>query len=297
LGGKIDPANAIANVTAIDACGVGVGTTPTATGDYSFSSLPFGTYTLRFTPAPGFAAPPDRQGAEIVGTSRVNFGPILMGTTYVYATQPGTVRGEITPANAIANVTALNAQGVTAATATPSAAGGYSLSLPGGTYTLRFTPTPGFTAPASERVSVSAGGVTGPVLTYVTQSGGTATLSVSNSAQVVSLVRARLLPSGLLTVTMETNSGEAVKLEVNPYVNNTVFTGNFNSGAWLEYYYLTNSSTRYITGINTTGAFCTITPVGSNPSRISGSFSTTVIQLPSLINPTPISGTFTNVAY
>ncbi|MDB5235719.1 MAG: hypothetical protein JWR44_2712 [Hymenobacter sp.] len=210
--------------------------------------------------------------------------------------QTGTVNGQITPANSITTVTAISATNQTT-TATPAASGAYTFSLAAGNYTLRFTPATGFTAPADQLISVSAGGTTTPDPTTVTQSGGLATLTVNGTAVAVSLVRAQLA-FGDLSLTLLTATGQSVVLTVSPYTSGAARTGNFAG--------VSNSRLRYTEGNaewaaattgNPVGSY-SITPAGTNPSRISGAFSAPLNATTSGATGTKtISATFTSVAY
>ena len=54
LSGQISPAGSVTTVTATNASGTAVTTTPGSTGAYSFPNLPFGIYTLTFATAGGY---------------------------------------------------------------------------------------------------------------------------------------------------------------------------------------------------------------------------------------------------
>ena len=81
------------------------------------------------------------------------------------AAQTATLSGQITPAGAVTTVTATDASGK-ATTATPNSTGAYS--FPGltlGTYTLAFTAATGYATPASQSVTLAAGGTTAAATT------------------------------------------------------------------------------------------------------------------------------------
>jgi outer membrane murein-binding lipoprotein Lpp len=210
----------------------------------------------------------------------------------------GKVNGQITPANSVTTVTATStATPAMTATATPNTSGAYSFTnLAAGTYTLSFTPAAGYTAPATQQVSVTTGGITVPDPTNVTQSGGTATLTVDGATVVVSLVRAQLA-FGDLTLTLLDPTGQFTVLYLSPF-RGTAQTGSFAgfSNAQLRY---TNGSAEWATPLTgpPLGSY-SVTPVGTNPSRISGSFSATLQPLSGSATGTKaITGTFTSVAY
>jgi hypothetical protein len=279
----------ITTVTATDAANKNTTATPNGTGAYTFTGLAAGTYTLSFTAATGFTAPANQTGVVITAGGTTTAAPVA-------AIGSGRVTGQITPANAITSVTAVSASNQTT-TATPSASGTYTFNLAAGDYTLRFTPATGFTAPADQLISVSAGGTTTPSPTKVTQSGGTATLTVNGAAVTVNLVRAEL-SFGDLTLTFITAGGQSVVLRVSPYASGATRTGNFAgvSDARLRYVEGSAEWAAATTG-NPVGAY-TVTPVGTNPSRISGSFNAPLNPTTSGATGTKtVSGTFTNVAY
>ena len=147
-------------------------------------------------------------------------------------------------------------------------------------------------------ITVSAGGTTTPNPTNVTQSGGTATLTVNGATVTVSLVRAELA-FGDLTLTLNTATGESVVLRVSPYTSGTSRSGGFAgvSDARLRYTDASSAEWAAATSGNPVGAY-TVTPAGTNPSRVSGTFNAPLN--PSTTGATgtkTISGTFTTVAY
>ena len=87
--------------------------------------------------------------------------PTTPVTPPVVAPATGNATGTISPAGAVLTVTATSATGV-AYTATPATGTGlFTLSnLPAGSYTLTFTPTTGFVAPAAQPMAVTANGTT-----------------------------------------------------------------------------------------------------------------------------------------
>ena len=208
----------------------------------------------------------------------------------------GTVVGQITPATAITTVTAIDSLN-RAVTATPTATGEYTLKLIAGYHTLRFTPATGYTAPPEQRIEVSAGGFTIPDPTKVTRDGGTATLSVDNTAVAVTLVRADF-SFGDLTLTLLTATGQTAELQISPY-REAARTGTFAgfSDARLFYTDATGAQWGAPTTGTPTGAFA-VTPMGTNPVRVSGSFSCTLqAKVGGATGTRAVSGTFTNVAY
>jgi hypothetical protein len=211
--------------------------------------------------------------------------------------QNGTVQGQITPATAITTVTATDSLN-RSVTATPTATGAYTLSLPKGLHTLRFTPAPGYTAPVDQLISVSAGGITIPDPTNVTQSGGTASLTVNGTPVSVLLVRAEY-SFGDLTLTLLGGSGQQVRMRVSPY-DGASSTGTFLgfSNARLSYTDASGAEWQLPDNGAPTGSYA-VTSTGTSPVRVSGSFSCTLQPAPG--NPTSgmrtVAGTFTNVAY
>lgn len=71
LSGQANPAGSVTTVTATNANGVTVTATPSATGAYAFANLPFGAYTLTFTPAVGYAAPAPTSVVLVTGGTTV----------------------------------------------------------------------------------------------------------------------------------------------------------------------------------------------------------------------------------
>lgn len=232
---------------------------------------------------------------------------LLLGTLFLPACssdkkddpQPrnGTVRGQITPAGAITTVTATDSLNH-AVTATPTASGEYSLSLPKGSYRLRFTPAPGYTEPVEQLISVSAGGITIPDPTTVTQSGGTATLTVDGATVPVSLVRADY-SFGDLTITVLGAGGQQARLRVASY-DGLSRTGTFLGFSNSRLYYTDASGAAWQLPDNgaPTGAY-DATSAGTSPVRVSGSFSATLRPAlgSSASGTRTVAGTFSNVAY
>lgn len=212
--------------------------------------------------------------------------------------KPGTLRGQITPADAITTVTATDSLN-RPITTTPSATGAYVFSsIPAGKYLLSFTPAAGYTAPATQRVSVDAGGSTLAGSTHVTQSGGTATLTVDGTAVPVSLVRAEA-DFGDLVVTIITASGRSATLRISPY-DGTARTGNFAgfSNVRLRYSETAGVAEWVAPSSGAPAGSFSVAPAGTNPLRASGTFSCAL--QPYTIGATGsrlVAGTFTNVAY
>jgi hypothetical protein len=79
--------------------------------------------------------------------------------------QTATLSGQISPAGAIATVTATDASG-RATTATPSSTGAYAFpAMAVGAYTLTFAPAPGYTTPPAQQVTLAAAGTTAATTT------------------------------------------------------------------------------------------------------------------------------------
>jgi hypothetical protein len=211
--------------------------------------------------------------------------------------QTGTVQGQITPATAITTVTATDSVNHPVTT-TPTATGEYTLKLPRGLHTLRFTPAPGYTAPAEQLISVSAGGITIPDPVYVTQSGGTASLTVNGTPVSVVLVRADY-SFGDLTLTLLGGSGQRVSLRVSPY-DGASSTGTFLGFSHARLYYTDASGADWQLPDNgaPTGSY-DATSAGTSPVRVSGAFSATLQPAPGSAQSgtRTVEGTFTNVAY
>jgi hypothetical protein len=211
--------------------------------------------------------------------------------------QTGTVQGQITPANSITTVTATDSVNhVTSAT--PTASGEYTFALPKGNYVLHFTPANGFTVPVDQLISVSAGGITIPDPTNVTQSGGTATLTVDGTAVTVSLVRAGVA-SGELDLTLLSATGQTTVLHIYPY-QGTARTDSFAgfSDNRLRYTASVGGPEWISPATGTPTGSSIVTPTGTSPVRVSGSFSCTLQPYAGgATGPKVVAGTFTNVAY
>ena len=143
ISGTLSPAAAGGGATLTVTGGATV--TADGTGNYAFTGLPDGTYTV--TPArPGYAFTPAAQSVTVAGAnvSAVNF-----------TVAPVTITGAISPGDSGSGATLTMTGG---ATATADAAGGFAFSaVPNGTYVV--TPSKnGFTfTPSSQSVTIIAG--------------------------------------------------------------------------------------------------------------------------------------------
>lgn len=157
LSGQVTPAGSVTTVTATSASGTATTATPNGTGAYSFPGLALGTYTLTFTPAPGYTAPASVSATLVAG------GTTAPAVTAAPVPTTATLSGQVTPAGSVTTVTATNAGG-TASTATPSSTGAYSFpNLPFGVYRVAFTVAGGYQPiTATPSVTLVAGGATVP---------------------------------------------------------------------------------------------------------------------------------------
>ena len=83
LSGQIQPAGAVATVTATAGNGRTYTATPTAAGTYAFPDLPLGTYTLSFVPVAGYAAPAPLTATLLGGGSTVPLVTAAVGQRLV----------------------------------------------------------------------------------------------------------------------------------------------------------------------------------------------------------------------
>lgn len=230
-------------------------------------------------------------------------------TPPVATAQAGKLQGQITPAAAITTVTATDSLN-RPTTTTPSATGAYVFAiLAAGRYTLSFTPASGYIAPATQRVTVSAGGTTTATPTQVAQvaqSNDTGTLIVDGTSYPVDAVRGRY-SSGDLFISIMGAGAHLVSLHITDYtgVAQTGPIGGLPSNSDVFYTEPINIGTTASSADWATTIFpgpspdtFTVTPTGTNPARVSGSFSCTAQPYSSnATGARVISGTFTNVAY
>ena len=159
LRGEVAPAGSITTVVATDATGQTFTAIPTSTGSYSFPNLVVGTYTLTFIPAAGYVAPAAATVALVTG------GTTVPTTAVAALVVTATLSGQVAPAGSIATVTAIDVSG-RLFTVTPTSTGAYSFpNLAVGSYTLAFTPTAGYVAPAPASATLVAGGTVVPTTT------------------------------------------------------------------------------------------------------------------------------------
>lgn len=221
--------------------------------------------------------------------------------------QTGVLNGQINPAAAVTTVTATDAANKTT-TATPNASGAYSFSgLAAGTYTLSFTPASGYAAPATQSVTITAGGTTTATpVTATTSTGGSASFTVGGTTTTASLVLGNLQATNL-SITMASATGRSVVFTLEGFAGtagtfslaNQLFTstqliysepvGTTSAQQWTTAGFLSN---------NQGSGNVVITSIGTNPRRASGTFTATAYPATSASTGTRvITGTFTNVNY
>ena len=219
----------------------------------------------------------------------------------------GTLNGQITPAAGVTTVTATDAANKTTTT-TPNASGAYSFSaLAAGTYTVSFTPAAGYAAPANQNVTITAGGTTtaNPVTPVTSSStGGTGTFTVAGVTTTGSLVTANYF-SNNLSVTIASTTGRSLVMNIDGFANaaGTFSLSNPSTASQLIYSEQVGTAAQqwttasFLSGGLGTGT-AVITSIGSNPRRVSGTFTATAYPATSASTGTrTITGSFTNVAY
>lgn len=218
--------------------------------------------------------------------------------------QTGTLSGQITPATSITTVTATSSTNQTV-TATPTAAGAYSFAnLAAGTYTLSFTPAAGYTAPAPQTVTVSAGGNTTATPVTVISSGGSGSISVGGVTTTPPLILANFI-SNNLSITLASVTGTSVVLNMDGFANAvaTFQLANPSNSTQLIYSQTIGTVTQQWTTAgflsnNMGSGTIVVTAVGANPRRVSGTFNATAYPATSASTGTKaITGSFSNVPY
>jgi protocatechuate 3,4-dioxygenase beta subunit len=151
-------------------------TTTNSTGAYTFNGVPPGAYSVTVT-ATGFTSPSAQPVTVTAGTSVSGVNLTLTATSGI----GGTVTDSETPAQAVSGATVFytGTAGTTGSGSTTTGASGtYSLSgVPPGTYSVTASDS-GFTSPAAQPVTVTAGAITSGVnfkLTATSAISGTVT--------------------------------------------------------------------------------------------------------------------------
>ncbi len=146
--------------------------TADSSGNYSFTGVANGTYTLTPTNS-GVTFTPANQ------TVTVNNGD-LTGIDFTATGSAGTISGKVTNSSGtgIANATVSYSGGAT--TATTDSAGNYSLSVAPGTYSVTATAT-GYQSSTQQNITVTSGTTT-PLNFTLTQSSGAIAGKVTNSS-------------------------------------------------------------------------------------------------------------------
>ena len=202
ISGTITPVAAGAGATVTLSGASAATTTADASGNYSFSSLANGSYTV--TPVQsGYTFTPASQSVTVNGAS-------LTGVNFSgQASPPPTwsISGAITPAAAGAGAT-VTLSGASAATTTADASGNYSFSsLANGSYTV--TPAQsGYTfTPASQSVTVNGASLTG-----VNFTGQTSTPPASLGIDVTTSADGSKASSSISTTPFSTANGNELLL-------------------------------------------------------------------------------------
>ncbi|MBD2717267.1 hypothetical protein KBK19_19665 [Microvirga sp. STR05] len=219
----------------------------------------------------------------------------------------GTINGQITPANAVTTVTATSsATPVTTATATPTASGAYSFpNLVPGTYTLSYAPATGFAAPATQSVTVTAGGTataTPVTATMGSTGGGSLAYTVNGTPTTANLVTGNAL-FGSLIIQGSSNQGSRIvslSLDGLPTSARTYTFGGAGSTSEITVTEVAGSSlAEWSTSAAGGTGTVTITSVSASPRRASGTF--TAVAPPRGTGATGTrtltAGSFSNVAF
>ncbi|WP_035568075.1 carboxypeptidase-like regulatory domain-containing protein [Hymenobacter sp. IS2118] len=216
----------------------------------------------------------------------------------------GIISGQVQPVNSVATVTATDASNKDF-TAKPSSTGAYSIDgLAAGTYTLSFTPATGYSAPATQSLTVTAGKTVTAAAVTLTQ-GGSGRFTVGSTTTTPTLILGNLL-SGNLSITLASTTGRSVVFNLDGYTStartyslaNQLFTATqliyseqvgTTAQQWTTAGFLSN---------NLGSGSVVVTSVGSNPRRVSGTFTATAYPATSATTGTrTITGSFTNVPY
>ncbi|GAB2868513.1 SdrD B-like domain-containing protein [Hymenobacter ruber] len=222
--------------------------------------------------------------------------------------QSGTLNGQITPATSVTTVTLTDAANKTTTT-TPNSTGAYTFTgLAAGTYTLSFTAATGYTAPANQTgVVITAGGTTTatPVTAAAISTNNSASFSVGGVATSASLVLGNLQFNNL-SVTIASASGKSVVFNIDGFTGAagtfSMATQSTNSSQLIYSEQVGTSAQQWTTAgflSNNQGTgSVVITTVGTNPRRVSGTFTATAYPATSASTGTrTITGSFTNVTY
>ncbi len=252
----------VANGVTMTLSGADTGTATTnSSGNYSFSGLANGTYTV--TPSlSGYTFSPSSQSVTINGANRtgINFtATAIPPATYSIS---GTVSGDV------ANGVTMTLSGADTGTATTNSSGNYSFSgLANGTYTV--TPSlSGYTfSPSSQSVTINGANRTGINFTATAIPPATYTISGTVSGDVANGVAMTL--SGAGTGTMTTNSS-------GNYSFSGLANGTYTVTPSLSGYTFTPSSQSVtISGANRTGINFTSTASGGSCSALTASYNST----------------------
>ncbi|MDQ2771845.1 MAG: hypothetical protein M3Y54_15255 [Bacteroidota bacterium] len=221
--------------------------------------------------------------------------------------QTATLSGQITPASAVTTVTATDASGK-ATTATPGSTGAYS--FPGlalGAYTLTFTAAAGYATPASQAVTLAAGGTTAAATT-ATVAPASASFTAGSTAVTATYIFSQTLAGDrFLTFTVSPGGAPGPTLGIDlagltPIVGSYSLTG--SAYGYSAYYMGADYQTYYSDGNSPTGTVKsgTLVITGVNPTlrRFSGTFTFVgygTTNSGAYVSKPVTNGVFANVSY
>ena len=228
------------------------GTTKTdSNGNYSFSNVPVGSYTVTGSQV-GY------QSASIQNVS-VTSGSNAVSNLVLTATSSGTISGIVTNMSGAAIVGAIISYSGGSTTATTNSAGSYTLAVGPGTYSVTASAS-GFLTSTQPNVSVTSNSTT--TVNFALAQSGTISGTVTNSAGT-GLANATVSYSGGST-TATTNSGGAYTLSVAP--------GTYSvSASAIGYQSSTQSNVTVSVGTTTTANFSLIQLVGTISGTVTNS--------------------------
>ncbi len=180
------------------------GTTKTdSNGNYSFSNVPVGSYTVTGSQV-GYQSASNQNLSVTSGSNAVS-------NLVLTATSSGTISGIVTNMSGAAIVGAIISYSGGSTTATTNSAGSYTLAVAPGTYSVTASAS-GFLASTQPNVSVTSNSTT--TVNFALAQSGTISGTVTNSAGT-GLANATVSYSGG-SATATTNSGGAYTLSVAP---------------------------------------------------------------------------------
>jgi parallel beta-helix repeat protein len=175
ISGTITPAASGAGATLTLGGASSVVTTADGSGNYSFSGLASGSYTIAASKsAVSFTPPSSQVTLAATNLTGINFSASTVANTY-------SISGTVSPAANAAGVT-VTLSGASNSATTPNGSGNYSFTgLAGGSYTITASKNAVSITPSSLQVSVGAANITGQ--NFTVSSGAVVTISPGTSIQ------------------------------------------------------------------------------------------------------------------